>query len=220
MNTVPSSIFFFMNYFITGTDTGVGKTFVTALLIRALRKAGLDSVGMKPICCGDREDAGVLHAAADGASDIDAINPVWLRTPASPYAASIVEERMIDLDAIRESFSRLRKAHRSLLVEGVGGWLVPIRRDYFVSDLAAETGLPVVVVVRNRLGALNHALLTIQSIRSKGLGCAGIILNHMDDAPPGDAAFHMNRSMLEDLAGVPVLIEVEKGQREIELGLA
>jgi dethiobiotin synthetase len=208
-----------MNFFITGTDTGVGKTFVTALLIRALRKAGLDTVGMKPICCGDRGDAELLHAAADGAAELNDINPIWLRTPAAPYTASMIENRMIDLDAIREYFAKLRKTHRSLLVEGVGGWLVPIRRDYFVSDLAAEFGLPVVVVVPNRLGALNHALLTIRAIQSGGQQCAGLILNNTDAAEE-DIAAATNRSMLEDLAGVPILFEIEKDQRELVLGIA
>ena len=209
-----------MNFFITGTDTGVGKTFVTALLIRALRKAGLDTVGMKPICCGDRGDAELLHAAADGAAELNDINPIWLRTPAAPYTASMIENRMIDLDAIREYFAKLRKAHRSLLVEGVGGWLVPIRRDYFVSDLAVEFGLPVVVVVPNRLGALNHALLTIRAIQSGGQQCAGLILNNADAASEEDIAAATNRSMLEDLAGVPILFEIEKDQRELTLGIA
>src|SRR5437879_2693968 len=100
-----------MNYFITGTDTGVGKTYVTALLIRSLRKAGLDAVGMKPICCGDRTDAELLCEASGSRVSIEDINPIWLRTPAAPYTASIVENHTIDLDAIRESFAKLRRAH-------------------------------------------------------------------------------------------------------------
>jgi dethiobiotin synthetase len=115
-----------MNCFLTGTDTGVGKTYVAALLIRALRRAGLDTVGLKPICCGDRADAETLHAAADGTISIDDVNPVWFRFPAAPYTASIVESRLPDLDQIRDRYQRIRAAHRSVIVEGVGGWLVPI----------------------------------------------------------------------------------------------
>ena len=209
-----------MNYFITGTDTGVGKTFVTALLIRGLRKAGLDSVGFKPVCCGDRDDAELLRAASGGVEELDEINPVWFRTPVAPYPAAGIENRTFDLDLIRESFVKLRKAHRSVLVEGVGGWMVPVRRDYFVSDLAAEFGLPVVVVVRNRLGALNHALLTIRAVQSSGQECAGIIMNTANELSSDDVAARTNRSMLEDLAGVPVLFEIEKDQRELMLGIA
>jgi dethiobiotin synthetase len=207
-----------MNHFITGTDTGVGKTYFTAMLIRSLRKSGLDSVGMKPICCGDREDAELLHEASGPGVTVNDINPIWFRTPAAPYTATIVENRMIDLDAIRESFAALRRSHRSVLVEGIGGWLVPIRKDYFVSDLAADFGLPVLLVVRNRLGALNHALLTLQSIQARGLKCEGIILNNADEA--ADIATTTNRSLLEDLTGIPVMFEIEKGQTVIELGIA
>jgi len=208
-----------MNYFITGTDTGVGKTYAISLLIRGLRRAGLDSVGMKPVCCGDRMDAELLQNASGGEVGIDDINPVWLRVPASPYTASMIENRIIDLDAVRERFAKLRKDHRSLLVEGVGGWLVPLRRDYFVSDLAAEIALPILVVVRNRLGALNHALLTIRAIHSSGQQCAGIILNNMDGVAD-DIVQATTRSMIEELSGVPVLFEIERGQTRIELGIA
>lgn len=207
-----------MNLFITGTDTDVGKTYVSALLVRGLRKAGFDTVAMKPICCGDRDDAEMLQAAAGNSLELNDVNPVWLRPPAAPYTASIVENRNIDLDLIRETFARLRENHRSLIVEGVGGWLVPIRRDYFVSDMAADFGLPVAVVVRNRLGALNHAMLTVRNVQSRGLQCAGIIWNNMDttDDIPGTT----NKSILEDLLDVPVLFEIEKNQQELVLGVA
>jgi dethiobiotin synthetase len=139
-----------LNFFLTGTDTGVGKTYVSCLLIRALRKAGFDTVGMKPICCGDRADAEALREAAEGELSLDDVNPVWFRFPAAPYAASIVENRLPDLDQIRDRFARIRRSRRSVVVEGVGGWLAPICRDYFVADLAAEMGLP--VVLENLLG--------------------------------------------------------------------
>jgi dethiobiotin synthetase len=207
-----------MNLFLTGTDTDVGKTFVASLLVRGLRKAGLDTVAMKPICCGGREDAEILHEACGHDIPLNDVNPVWLRVPAAPYTAAMIENRAVDLDLIRGTFARLRETHRSLIVEGVGGWLVPIRRDYFVADLAEEFGLPVAVVVRNKLGALNHTLLTVRNIQSRGLQCAGIILNNCDS--PADTATATNRSILEDLLEVPVLFEIEKDQRELVLGLA
>ena len=202
-----------MNLFLTGTDTNAGKTYVAALLVRALRKAGHDAVGLKPICCGGREDAETLHAAAEGAITLNEINPVWLRTPAAPYTAAVIENRPIDLMLIRETFGRVRCAHESLIVEGVGGWRVPIARDYFVGDLAEEFGLPVAIVVANRLGAINHALLTVESVRARGLPCAGLILNRV--SAEDDIATTTNRGMLEDLAGVPILAEVEYGQSEL-----
>ncbi|MEA3206969.1 MAG: dethiobiotin synthetase [Chthoniobacter sp.] len=207
-----------MNLFLTGTDTNVGKTYVGALLVRGSRKAGLDCVGLKPICCGGREDAELLREAADRELDLNDVNPVWLRTPAAPYTAAMIENRAIDLDLVRETVVRVRARHRGVIVEGVGGWLVPIARDYFVRDLAVEIGLPVAVVIANRLGALNHALLTIEAIKAAGLPCAGLILNQA--ASPDDSiAVATNRAVLEELAGVPILFDITHGQRELELAV-
>ena len=206
-----------MNYFITGTDTGVGKTFVSSLLIRSLRAAGLDTVGMKPICCGERDDAAQLHAAADFAIPLDDVNPVWLRTPASPYTAAKVENRVIDLALIRERLTRLRRTHRSLIVEGAGGWEVPVTRDFSMADLAAESGLPVLIVVGNRLGAINHTLLTAQAIRARGLTFAGVILNN--HAPESRLVTVTNRSTLETFLDAPILFEIEKGQTKLPLSV-
>ena len=213
-----------MNLFITGTDTSVGKTFVTARLIRYLRAQGLDTVGFKPICCGGREDAEILQAAADGALELNEVNPVWLRTPAAPYTAAMIENRTVDLALVRETFAGLRTRHASILVEGVGGWLVPIERDYSVADLAGEFGLPVAVVVKNRLGALNHAALTLHHLRSGAAGkltCAGLILNdgaaptETEPGEPQAIAVATNRSILEDWLGLPVLYSFASGQAAV-----
>jgi dethiobiotin synthetase len=204
-----------VNLFLTGTDTNVGKSYVAALIVRALRAAGRNGVGLKPICCGGREDAELLHAAADGTISLNEINPVWLRTPAAPYTASLIENRTIDLALVREAFARVRLAHESVIVEGVGGWLVPITRDYSVADLAAEIGFPVAIVVANRLGALNHALLTVAAVRALGLECAGLILNHT--TPEENIATTTNRGVLEEVAGVPILFEVGYGQQSLNL---
>jgi dethiobiotin synthetase len=204
------------NYFLTGTDTGVGKTYVAVLLIRALRKAGFDTVGLKPVCCGERADAEALHAAAEGELSLDDVNPVWFRFPAAPYTASIVEGRLPDLDQVRERFARIRRERRSLVVEGVGGWLVPILQDYSVADLAEEMGMPVVVVAANRLGAINHTLLTVRAIQDRGLTCGGVILNNI--VADTDAATSTNRSVLEHLLEVPILHEVEMGQEALGPG--
>jgi dethiobiotin synthetase len=204
--------------FVTGTDTDVGKTYCTALLLRALRREGKNAVGFKPICCGGREDAEVLHAAAEGELLLNDVNPVWLRAPAAPYAASLVESRPVDLALIRDTFRRLEKSYSSLLVEGVGGWRVPITAEYCTSDLAVEFGLPVVVVVANRLGALNHTLLTLDSIRARGLPCAGLILNHVSAlGAETEISTTTNRAILETLVEVPVLFEISHRQEELSL---
>jgi len=202
-----------MNLFITGIDTDAGKTYVSALLVRALRRAGCDTVPLKPFCCGSRGDAEALHAACDGAVSLDTINPVYYASPTAPYTAAKLENRPADMALVLETFRQLRAAHRSVIVEGVGGWMVPITRDYFVADMAAEMGLPVALVVRNRLGALNHALLTVRDIERRGLPFAGIIFNRAE--PENDIAAATNRELLEELLGRPVLFEVGPGQSEL-----
>ena len=201
-----------VNAFITGTDTGVGKTYVTTRLLRENRARGLDSVGFKPICCGNREDAELLRSAAGDTLSINEVNPVWLRTPAAPYVVSIIENRLVDLALVRETFAGLRTRHGSILVEGAGGWLVPITADYTFADLAVEFALPVIVVVKNRLGALNHAALTVGNIRARGLECAGLILNHGpapcgEDGDPQQIAQSTNRAVLEEWLRVSVIAE-------------
>lgn len=198
-------------FFITGTDTNVGKTHIAAMLVRALRRAGENAIGFKPICCGPRDDADILAAASDLA--VNDVNPVWLRPPVAPYTASMIEGRMVDLALIRETFARLAAAH-TVIVEGAGGWLVPVERGYSMADMAIEFALPVIVVTDNRLGCINHTLLTIQAIHAAGLKCAGIILNHTSTAE--DAATVTNRAVLEELAGVPMLGEIAHGQTEME----
>ena len=210
-----------MNLFLTATDTGAGKTYAAASLIRRLRAQGLDAVGFKPICCGSREDAEILRDAAGAdpaAPDLNAVNPVWLRAPAAPYAAAMIENRLVDLALVREAYAALRAQHEAVIVEGVGGWLVPITRDYTMADLAIEFALPVAVVVRNRLRALNHAALTVGRIRADGLRCLGLILNHgpasaaETEIDPQAVALATNRALLEDGLSLPVLGEIGPGQ--------
>ena len=205
-----------MSLFITGTDTDVGKTHVAALLVRALRAAGTDAVGFKPICCGGREDA-VALAEASGDVALNDVNPVWLRPPVAPYAAAMIEGRIADLALVREKFAQLRAAHTAVIVEGAGGWLVPITRDFSMADLAAEFALPVLVVAANRLGVINHTLLTVAAIRASGLKCAGVVLNHPHAPQPDDPAIVTNAGVLGELlaalpgGAVPLLGEIEFG---------
>ena len=191
-----------MSFFVTGTDTGVGKTRVTRLILEALRNEGIDAVGYKPIACGDREDARIL-AEASGGLTLDEVNPVHLNAAVAPYVAGLLENRMVNPAELLAGFQRLAAAHTQVIVEGVGGWEVPLAANYRVSDLAKDLGLPVILVAANRLGALNHILLTIDAIRDKGLTCAGIILNQLDDEL--DTAMITNKGVVEDLTGVPLL---------------
>ncbi len=198
--------------FVTGTDTGVGKTRVASALVRLLRTAGHDAVGFKPIVCGDSGDADALHLASGGDAVVSRheVNPLWLRPPAAPYAAAAIEGRPVDLATIRDAWRSLATRHAFVVVEGAGGWRVPVLRDHGMDDLAAEMSLPVLIVVANRLGCLNHALLTLDAVRARRLPCPGFVLNH--PAPPGSdedlPAQATNRAVLEDVSGLPVLAEL------------
>jgi dethiobiotin synthetase len=131
---------------------------------------------MKPICCGDRRDAELLLGAGIDGLTIDDVNPVWLKTPAAPVVGSLMEEIEVDIEQILAAFSNLQGRVEHVIVEGVGGWLVPIRSDYFVSDLAVEMQLPVLIVAQNRLGCLNHTALTVRSVAHHKLRCIGVAL--------------------------------------------
>lgn len=196
-----------MNLFITGTDTGVGKTFVTALLTRALAARGEPVLALKPVCCGDRQDAELLRQASGrGDLSLDDINPCWLKTPAAPLTAALIECVTLSVPALAAQVRRHVHPERHLLVEGVGGWEVPLTPAESVASLAAELGFPVLVVVDNKLGALNHTLLTVRRIEAAGLPLAGLVLNHT--RPMRDAASVSNRHILESILGLPVLADL------------
>lgn len=205
--------------FITGTDTGAGKTYVTSLIINALRAERVDAVGYKPICCGDRNDA-VMLATASGFSheneeQMNTVNPVWLKTPAAPHVAAMFENTPIDKQKLLEGHRDLSQTHQCVITEGVGGLLVPINgMEFSVAELAKEIGDPVILVVGNKLGALNHTLLTVEAMRSRGIEPAGLIFNNLIDEL--DTATITNKGIVEDMCGVEVITDVINEQEEIE----
>jgi dethiobiotin synthetase len=200
--------------FITGTDTGVGKTRFCSLLVSSLRSKGIDAVGMKPFCCGDRFDAESLLKASGSTVDMALVNPVWLQVPAAPYSACLVENRTLDIDTARSAFDTLARTHQFVVVEGVGGWRVPLTDQICMSDFATSLNLPVLVVSANRLGALNHTQLTVDSIQSRGSECCGVVLNNPADEQQ-DPANITNLGVLELILNVPVLGELSFGADEI-----
>ena len=192
-----------MGLFVTGTDTGVGKTHTLIQLLRLLRNLGTSCAAMKPICCGDRQDAELLLAANGPGFTLEEINPVALKTPAAPLTAALIEKVEIDIQVLLDAFARLQRHVDQVLVEGVGGWLVPIRPDYFVADLAVDMKLPVLVVAANRLGCLNHTALTVQSVTDRGLECAGIVLNEL--AAESSIATETNAEILRQIVRPAIL---------------
>lgn len=202
-----------MSLFITGTDTGVGKTHIAARLLHLLRASGIRCAGMKPICCGDRRDAEALLAAGSDCVASDEVNPVWLKTPAAPIVGALMEKVTINIEQILSAFHTLQERVEYVVVEGTGGWLVPIRSDYFVNDLAAAMKLPVLVVAQNRLGCLNHAILTVRTIAAQQLRCVGLVLNSTEMA--NDIAALTNADILKRILDVPLLAGLGENLRQL-----
>ena len=202
-------------FFITGTDTGVGKTVATACLLSLYRKHGLNVGVMKPIETGvDPEcsssansDAKFLMEIAQCADPLSQVCPIRLKTAASPYQAAKMENRPIDMDRIINSFRLLADKYENLLVEGVGGLLVPLQSNYLACDLIRDLGLPLLVVSRNALGTLNHTLLTLRVAEQEGLPVRGVILNRTE-AGEKDAIESGHADLITKLSGVPVLGEI------------
>jgi dethiobiotin synthetase len=199
-------------FFITATDTGVGKTVAAGTIIRALKREGLSVCGMKPVESGCKREGNTLMPAdgkflkevSEADEPIENITPVRFKESLAPWVAAERKGTKIDLKKIWLKFKELSEKYDAVVVEGIGGLLVPIKREYFVSDLAADIGLPVIVVASAYLGTINHTLLTVEHARSKDLDVAGIIFNH-PRKPEGTVAEKTNPDAIEDLAPVPVI---------------
>ncbi|HEY7888087.1 MAG TPA: dethiobiotin synthase [Steroidobacteraceae bacterium] len=202
--------------FVTGTDTGVGKTLVCAALTRALVTRGLRVAVMKPVASGSdpttaglrNSDALTLMAAANVPAPYEVVNPYCFLPPISPHIAAREAGATIDLALVRSRFDSLAAASDCVMVEGAGGWLAPIGDTASMADLAAALSLPVLLVVGLRLGCLNHALLTRDSLATRGVAFAGWIANAIDphfDRPEENLATLITRLGAPPLARVPFL---------------
>jgi dethiobiotin synthetase len=194
-------------WFITGTDTEVGKTFAACALLHALRQQGLKAVGMKPVAAGldddgHNEDVEQLIAASSFLAPRALVNPYAFRAAVAPHIAAAEEGRTIELAHIVSAFEQLRRLADVVLVEGVGGFCVPLGNEGNTADLAARLNLPVILVVGMRLGCINHALLTGQAIAARGLKLAGWIANRID---PAMSRFEENLATLQDQIAAPLL---------------
>lgn len=195
--------------FVTGTDTGVGKTLVTAGLIRLFSKEGTKVAGMKPIASGCKltdqglrnEDAIMIMQESNVDLDYKLINPYAFEPPISPHFAAREKDQQIKLDHIVEKFTTISNSVDFVIVEGVGGWQVPLSDDLNISDLAVKLDLPVVLVVGLRLGCINHALLTADAIWQKGLPLIACVASQIDaDYQRRDESLET----LEKSLGIPV----------------
>ncbi len=198
--------------FVTGTDTGVGKTFIACGLAGALHARGLRVGVMKPVETGceigaDGElhpaDAAALMTAAGSTSDLATVCPYRFLPALAPAVAAERAKVAIDPAVLLDRLRVIAESADVTLVEGAGGLLVPIGDDYTMADLARDMGLPLIVVVASRLGAINHALLTFASARGRGLPLLGYVLNH--PTPHTDAAVDSNGALLARHTDVPCL---------------
>lgn len=163
-------------FFVTGTDTQVGKTTATFVLASLLQDRGINVGVMKPVQCGG-DDAQFLKKSLDLKDDLETINPCYSRFPLSPHLAFRKERKKIDLKKIFSNYEQLAAKYEVLLIEGAGGLLVPLTEDYFVADLIQELKAEVIIVSRLGLGTINHTLLTIEQLREKGLPLSGILFS-------------------------------------------
>ncbi len=201
-------------FFVTGTDTGVGKTLMACALLHGFAQQGRRVAGMKPVACGVvrsatglvNEDVALLRAAGNVEAPLQLVNPYCFEPPIAPHLAAEQAGVTIDLTHIAQAFERIAAAADVVVVEGVGGFCVPLNHSEDSADLAQYLGLPVILVVGMRLGCLNHALLTTHAIRARGLRLAGWIANRID---PAMAAVEENITTLAERLAAPLLGEVE-----------
>jgi dethiobiotin synthetase len=211
-------------FFITGTDTGVGKTVIAGALILIMRHFGFRVCGMKPIETGcikskskvqssklkvkDKvlipSDGMFLKEISDTDDSIDLIAPVRFENPLAPFPASEIEGASVDIGKIKEAYAELSGRYDAVVVEGIGGLLVPLRRDYFVLDLARDFGLPVIIVSRPGLGTINHTMLTVHYGMKEGLAIAGIVIN-FSRPPEKTLAEETNPEVIRRISPVPIL---------------
>jgi len=201
-------------FFVTGTDTGVGKTLVACALLRAFAAAGRRVAGMKPVAAGADEtaeglinaDVQLLRAASSVAAPLALVNPYCFKPPVAPHIAAEQAGVTIVLTRIAQAFAQLAAVADFVIVEGVGGFCVPLNCHEDAADLARYLGLPVILVVGLRLGCLNHALLTAQAVRARGLTLAGWIVNRID---PAMAVADENIRALAARLDAPLVGEIE-----------
>ena len=200
------------NYFITGTDTDVGKSLIACALIQAFAARGYRAAPMKPIAAGTIKidgvdmniDVAALREVSGSTAALADINPYCFTEPIAPHLAARHENVVVEMDVIRAAFARLKADADTVLVEGAGGFLVPLSMTQSMAEIPAALSLDVILVVGMRLGVLNHALLTVEAIRSRGLTLAGWIAN---TAVAGATmlAFDENHATLERMIGAPLL---------------
>ncbi|MGZ8258344.1 MAG: dethiobiotin synthase [Methylotenera sp.] len=203
------------SYFVIGTDTNVGKTYVASALVQHFVRAGFKTVGMKPIASGCElsqqgdwqhelvnEDVLALSDASNVNAPLDLINPYPFAPAIAPHLAAMQAGVEINSDVITRAYQQLAAMAEVVIVEGAGGFIVPINQCETLADLALKFDIPIILVVGMRLGCINHALLTVEAIETRGLKLAGWVANQID---PSMTMFEGNLSSLQQHIGAPCL---------------
>ncbi|GHT06741.1 dethiobiotin synthase [Endomicrobiia bacterium] len=193
--------------FVTATDTKVGKTYVSCKIAETLEKSGINTGVFKPVSTGNRNDAKALIKAAKIDENTETVTPVFFKNPMSPYGASLLERRasdkIFDLKKINNAFKYFLNKYEFTVVEGVGGILVPLKQNFFVSDLIKKFNLPVIVVARFGLGTLNHTLLTVEKLKRDRQKILGVILSGKKNN--NDVSVKSNALIIKKITNLSVL---------------
>jgi dethiobiotin synthetase len=182
--------------FVTGTDTGVGKTIFTAILLQHLRSHGVRALAMKPFCSGARGDVRLLQSLQKGELTDEEMNPFYFKAPLAPMIAARREKQTIRLNVVLQSIRAIEKRCDCLIVEGAGGLLVPLGEGFTVADLIAKLRCAVIVVSRNKLGTINHTCLTVKVLKNLGKMPLNVILM---EQKRGDLAARTNKQAMEEM---------------------
>jgi dethiobiotin synthetase len=206
--------------FITGTDTGVGKTLITAALAALLSDKGLDVGVMKPVECGEGygQDSRFLSWAAGTDDARELVVPYSFPEAVAPLLAARRQQRVISLARLQEALLKLTRRHQLVLIEGAGGLLCPLSASLSMADVARVFSFPLVIVARGNLGTINHTLLTVNTARNLGLELSGVVMCHT--SPSADLAQQSNALMLKELCPAPFLGEVPFLPQLVEKGLS
>jgi dethiobiotin synthetase len=199
------------SYFVIGTDTNVGKTYVASALVKHFADAGFKTVGMKPVASGCElneenelinEDVTILINASNVSAPLDLINPYRFAPAIAPHIAAEQAGVVIDLEKIKQAYEQLLSLADVVIVEGAGGFYVPLNKTETLADLAEQLNIPMIQVVGMRLGCINHALLTVEAIQARGLKLAGWVANEIE---PNFAMFDENLASLQQRIATPCI---------------
>ena len=197
-------------YFITGTDTGVGKTSITVGLAGSMHKIGVDVGVMKPIATGYPNKTGFRSSDVTKLVEVTSIkdpenliNPVFLPLPTSPYDATKILELSVDMPLIFEQFKKLLSLHEMLLVEGIGGIMTPVTKNFFIADMIKGMGIDAIIITRATIGTLNHTVMTCKICKDYGIKIRGLVINNFDEK--GTPAEKNAPTTLYELTNIPIL---------------